>query len=190
MALFINKRFVGLVIVLALAVVSWWLQQHEEKVHGEPQSEDGLVIDYAIRDFEMTAMDEQGQPRNRLKAVSMEHFSNDDSALLKQPDLLVYRESGEPWRLTSGLAKVFKGGEVVHMSGGVQMRRLDDAGTTTMQVDTDELWVYADREYAESEEMVFIKDSMGTTEAKGMTIDLAAGRLQLLAAVRGKYVVE
>jgi len=189
MVLAINKRFIGLVIVLALAVTSWWFQ-YEEKGLGEDKAEDGLVIDYAIRDFEMTAMDEQGQPRNRLKAVSMEHFSNDDSALLEQPDLLVYREGGEPWRLTSGMAKVYQGGTVVHMSEGVQMRRLDDAGQTTMQVDTPELWVYSEREYAESSERVVIRDSMGITQAKGMTIDLSAGRLQLLAEVQGKYVVE
>ena len=81
---------------------------------------------------------------------------------------------------------------MLYTTAGVELYqpRLDDAGETTMQVDTRELWVYSDQEYAESSDKVMIKDAMGITRAEGMKIDLKAGRLQLLAAVRGEYVLE
>ncbi len=185
----VNSRFIGLVVVLALAVLSWWLQR-EEQTQRAGVEDDGRIADYAIRDFEMTVMDEQGRPRNRLKAVSMEHFSDDDSAELQRPDLLVYRQKGEPWRLSSESAVVYQGGLVIYMQGVVQMRQLGDTGQVTMRMDTRNLWFYSEREYAESSEQVVISDSMGVTRAKGMKIDLKAGRLQLLAAVQSEYVLE
>jgi len=185
----INSRYVGLVVVLALAVLSWWLQR-EEQAQGADVPDEGRVADYAIRDFEMTTMDAQGRPRSRLEAVSMAHFSDDDSAELQRPELLVYRQNGEPWNLSSESAVISQGGTVIHLRGVVQMRRLDDAGQVTLQVDTRELWFYSDQEYAESSEQVVISDAMGVTRAKGMTIDLKAGRLQLLAGVQSEYVLE
>ncbi len=186
----INKRFIGLIVVLILAVFSWWLQQREDLSQGVEEEGDGHVVDYAIRDFEMAAMDDTGKPRHHLTALSMEHYADDDSAKLERPNLQVYRKNGEPWVVKSDSALVYQGGSVVHMQGAVQMRRLDEAGQTSMQVDTRDLWVYADQEYAESAEAVVIQDSMGVTRAEGMKVDIKAGRLQLLAAVRGEYTLE
>ncbi len=183
----ISKRYIGLSVIAALAGLSWWLQQEEQGAHLISQGEQH-VIDYSLKDFEITAMDERGLPRHIMKAAHMVHYSDDDSAELSQPHMLVYREKGGPWILQSEAALVYQGGDKIWLQGDVhiEQRREDDKGM--LLLDTRDLWIYADQDYAESSEAVVIRDGLSVTRAKGLKIDLEQGRMQLLANVRGEYV--
>lgn len=184
-----NKRYIGLLAVLGLALLSWWFQRQESSQEAGPLR-DAHVVDYSMRDFEVTAMDDAGRPRHRMQAVSMLHYADDDSAELEQPQLLLYRSDNERWSLRAEKAQLYHGGSLVLLKGSVQARRLDAADRVTLELDTRDLWVYTDQQRAESGEQVEIRESHGTTRAQGMKIDLKAGRIELLAAVRGEYVRE
>ena len=182
----INKRYVGLGLILVLAVLGWWLQR-EEVAFDARQEVDEHVMDYAIKDFEITVMDEAGVPRHRLQAEKMIHFSDDDSAELANPYLQIYRDEGGPWELSSDVALVYQGGSLVLLQGDVHIKRQDGADSVPLTLDTRDLWVYAAQDYAESKEVVTIRDALGVTQAKGLYVDLDGGRLQLLSEVRGEY---
>lgn len=184
-----GKRYIGLFIVVVLALLSWWFQ-HRERAPEAGQARDAHVVDYTMRDFEATAMDDAGRPRHRMQAVLMRHYADDDSAELEQPQLLLYRGADERWSLQAETAQLYHGGAEMLLQGSVQMRRLDATDRVTLELDTRELWVYADQERAETGEAVEIRESRGVTRAQGLKIDLKAGRFDLLAAVRGEYVLE
>jgi LPS export ABC transporter protein LptC len=143
-------------------------------------------------------MDDSGRPRHRLQAPLMRHYADDDSAELQQPQLLLYRtivtDTGgateERWQLHAEMAQLYHGGAELLLQGRVQMRRLDAAGKVTLTLETRDLWVYTDQKRAESAEEVEIREDRGVTRARGVKIDLKEGRLELLAAVRGEYVLE
>lgn len=187
-----GKRYGVLLVVLALALLSWWLQR-QEQAPAAVQQRDTHVVDYSMRDFDMTVMDDAGKPSHRLEAVSMLHYADDDSAELEQPHLLLYRaatEGGgdEHWVLHAEKARLYKGGDVVFLQGEVRMRRLGAAEGAALELDTRDLWVYPKPQRAETGEAVEIREAHGVTRAQGLKINLKAGRLELLAAVRGEYV--
>lgn len=186
-----GKRYGLLLIVLALALLSWWFQRQASSP--APAVEGGAHrVDYSMSDFEVTVMDEAGRPRHQLDALAMRHYGDDDSAELEQPSLLLHRTladgTAERWRLQSERAQLHQGGERVLLEGRVVMQRLDPAGRVTLELETRDLRVEPRLQRAESDAAVEIREGRGTTRAKGLKIDLKAGQIELLAAVRGDYV--
>lgn len=187
----LTKRHITLWIVLLLAVLSWWVQRQEDKSFEQPEESESLVMDFSFSDFVITAMDDDGVPKHRLLGKSMIHYANTDYAELIEPRLEVYREAGlKPMTLDSEFALVYQNGELVLLQGEVILLRHDEARQNIMEVQTRDVWVYHEQEFAETGEMVTITDNMGTTTAKGMKLDMKAGTIELLAEVRGEYVLQ
>ncbi len=191
-----SRRYLGLLVVLALALLSWWFQRQESSP-AVGQQGDVHVVDYSMSDFEVTAMDEAGRPRHRLRAVSMQHYADDGSAELEQPQLLLYLPAGptapaapERWSLRAERARLYRDGALALLEGTVQAQHFDGADKVTLELQTRDLWVYVDEQRAESDQPVEIRERHGTTRAQGLKIDLKAGQIELLAAVRGEYVRE
>jgi len=176
--------------VLLLAVLGLWMQQQEDQAVRQLQDEAAAVMDYSMSDFEITAMDEKGRPKHRLKGTSMLHYAETDYAELVQPHLDIYRDDAGPMSLDAELAMVYQGGESVLLKGDVKILRQDQSKQNDMQVQTRDVWFYADKESAETSELVTIHDAVGITTARGMRVDTRAGSVHLLAAVRGEYVLE
>jgi len=187
----IKKRHITLWVVLLLAVLGWWLQREGGQIQIQPQKLPE-VVDYSLTDFVITAMDEHGAPKQRLSGKSMVHYAERDYAEMKQPHLEVYGETnmGGPVQVDAELAKVYQGGDSVLLAGDVSMVRQDPGRKSELQVQTRDLWYFSPSEYAETSADVTIRDELGVTRARGMTMDMKAGTLDLLAAVRGEYVLE
>ncbi len=186
----IRKRTLTLWVVLLLTVLGLWLQQQEDQGVRQLQDDAAPVMDYSMSDFEITAMDEKGRPKHRLQGVSMLHYAETDYAELVQPHLEIYRDDAGPMTLDAELAMVYQGGESVLLQGDVKILRQNQARQNDMQVQTRDVWFYADKEIAETTELVTIRDGIGITTARGMKVDTRAGSVHLLAAVRGEYVLE
>ncbi len=192
-----HKRYISMVVVLVLALLSWWFQR-QESATGVEQPRDSHVVDYSMRDFEVMAMDEQGRPRHRLRAVSMQHYMDDGSSILEQPELLLYRPTTqlggqltvERWQLRAEQAHIESNGAEALLKGAVQVQHIDEKETVMQELLTRDLRVYVDQQRAESGAAVEIRERHGVTRAQGLKIDIKAGQIELLAAVRGEYVRE
>ncbi len=192
-----HKRYISMVVVLVLALLSWWFQR-QESATGVEQPRDSHVVDYSMRDFEVMAMDEQGRPRHRLRAVSMQHYMDDGSSILEQPELLLYQPVGQPagpqaverWQLRAEQAHIESNGAEALLKGAVQVQHIDEKETVMQELLTRDLRVYVDQQRAESGAAVEIRERHGVTRAQGLKIDIKAGQIELLAAVRGEYVRE
>ncbi len=186
-----TKRHITLWILLLLAVLSWWLQRQEGQSFQPPEKGESLVMDFSFSDFVITAMDNNGEPKHRLLGKSMIHYVDTDFAELTEPRLEVYREMElEPMTLDSERALIYQNGDSVLLQGEVVLLRHDEARENIMKVLTRDVWVYHDQEFAETGERVTITDNMGITTAKGMKLDMKAGTIELLAEVRGEYVLQ
>ncbi len=196
-----HKRYISMVVVLVLALLSWWFQR-QESATGVEQPRDSHVVDYSMRDFEVMAMDEQGRPRHRLRAVSMQHYMDDGSSTLEQPELLLYQPAGQPvgqpggpqaverWQLRAEQAHIESNGAEALLKGAVQVQHIDEKEKVMQALHTRDLRVYVDQQRAESGAAVEIRERHGVTRAQGLKIDIKAGQIELLAAVRGEYVRE
>ncbi|MFQ5469130.1 MAG: LPS export ABC transporter periplasmic protein LptC [Gammaproteobacteria bacterium] len=170
-----------------VAVLSWLLLRSTEPKHLKALTDLRSVPDYFLRDFEITSMDEIGNPRYRLTASSMQHYSHDDSSRLVNPSMIVFDDELEAWKIKSDEGHLQHHGETLFLGGDVLITRLNVVRRDSMKISTRDLTVKTGVEYAETSQPVEIVSDLGITTAIGMQMYYKNRVLHLLNKVRGKY---
>ncbi|MGD8796797.1 MAG: LPS export ABC transporter periplasmic protein LptC [Thiohalophilus sp.] len=143
--------------------------------------------DYFLQDFTATTLDKSGEPQHRLVADYLEHFPDDDTIVITQLKLSMYRKDLPPWTAQARQGVVYEEGERVELSGEVELYRPAIGREEALTLKTEQLTVYPRREYAETDAAVTITGDRSETRAKGMSLDMQRGLLKLRADTRGTY---
>lgn len=184
------------ILLLALAIfysARYWPQRLPmipESV--APVTEDARP-DYVITDFHAIDLDESGRIRYELTATQLAHFGTPQRADLTAPDMIFYRdnhaEAGErpPWQLTARNGTLSESGKRLDLAGNVRVARLVAEDSDGMTMETEQLTVYGDREFAQTSRPVALRAAQAQLTGTGMDIDLKHGQLNLHTRVRGHY---
>lgn len=128
---------------------------------------------------------ESGALNYELLATTIRHFEYDAITRLQSPDLTMYSTTGLPWRTTAGQGFIRKEigpdqvpEELVFLRSRVVLRQREDDGRF-MTLKTPHLYVYPDRQYAQTDQSVTIDTDVGQTTAVGMAANLAKGTVLL-----------
>ncbi len=176
----------GLSVLLALVLLAAWLQQRERVVVPPAVSTD-KEVDYYLKDFVITVMDENGRPAQRMTGTSLMHFNDDDSAEVLQPQVTSFASGADAWTLTAPQALIYEGGARAWLPQEVLIER-GGVADQAARIETRDAWIYPEREYLETAAAVTITRANGVTRAVGLEIDMAKQQMRLLAEVRGEYV--
>ena len=69
-------------IVIASAIVSWWLVQEDASTTRTIAKSGPREIDYYVTGLDVTRMTLAGKPANRLRAEKLHHYTDDDTTEL------------------------------------------------------------------------------------------------------------
>lgn len=176
-----------LIAALLLAVVSggllWLRSAGDREVTGAPPA-DGHVPDYYLETFTLTAMTPSGRPDHRLDATRMEHFPDDETSELERPHMVFYRPAGPAWHVDAERGWVGPDGDTVRLLGRVDITRDGASGHTPMHIETRDLDVHLEREYAETDAAVTARSPNTVTHAVGMRAELSRSWLELRSQVK------
>jgi len=174
-------------VLLVLAGGSWWLTQDlEEEPERRPRPPH--TPDFWIEELSALTMDKQGQPRRRLNAAVMRHFPDDESTELEQPEIELLAPGKPPWLVRSEQGWVSADGDLVLLQGKVFIDREGDEEVRPVHLETRDLRVQPDDEYAETDNPVQIVSGSSRVESTGLQAWLREPmRIKLLADVRGHY---
>ena len=172
---------------VALAIVAvistlWLSQLGDHKVQAKRFK--GHAPDLTMEEFEVTTMGEDGSPLHRLSGAYMAHFTDTRTKELTHPHLVVYREGAEPWHVASERGWVSPDNDVLMLLGKVDIWRNKPDGKREIHIETEDLRVLPDEEYAETELPVSISTRESYTRGTGMRAYLDESRVQLLSNVR------
>ena len=182
-----NRRILIITVLVALAVLlNNWLSGQREESKREQEAATEHVPDYFMRDFTATTMNQAGKPDQRLQAQLMQHYGDDGSMVLTQPQLTLYAKGQAPWLITAARGEVRNDGKEVLLSGGVRMNR--SSNNEQMELVTDNMLIRPQQRYAQTDAPVTVTAPQGKLTAVGLRAYLADERLKLLARVRGDYV--
>jgi lipopolysaccharide export system protein LptC len=171
------RALLTLLAAALLVALGWWLQ---DLIRPPELSETALPAtspDYYMDVFTLTAM-------------NMAHYPDDDHSDLAEPHLIIFRTDGAPWRLDSDRGRASGDGTLVNLLGAVHMTRARSPTNRPVSIDTRNVLVRPDDNYAETAEPVFMKSEMSRLQGVGMHAYLKVGRLELLSQVRGLYESE
>jgi lipopolysaccharide export system protein LptC len=180
-------RVAGLgVLLLVLAIWSvWWVSSDAPAPISSPQTS---VVDYYLHDVRLTALGADGRPTQSLQVAAIHHFAGDVGTQLSQPELSLYPATGPPWRMVADSGWLDAAGEVLDLSGAVQLSR---ATAVPFQLQTAALQAQLSRRYLETVHPVQIQRGWQQLQATGMQAWLQAPvKIEFLHDVTGRYVPE
>lgn len=177
-----------IIVVVIAATTSWLLKKVELQPFAivEPQRHD---MDYFLTKFNATVMNKDGKPHYILNGSRLEHFPDDGSIDITLPRINLFRDTLSPWQANSDQARVLNKGKLIHLNGKVSMLRPQSATEPEIKIETTNLTIKTDLDYAETRDAVFIQIAQHRLNATGMRVYLADGRLELLSNVDGFYNV-
>ncbi len=175
-------------VVLLIAAYSNWLLTtfRPDKLTGpRPVRHDP---DYFIEGVTATVMQLGGQPRYRLRARRIEHYPDDHSLALTEPRDDYFRPDLPAWHLRAERGRIYDRGEQVFLDGAVSMKRPADRKRPAAELETRDLELLPQQEYAETAARARLRLGRNTLAGTGMQLFLKQGHLELLADGEGTYV--
>ena len=185
-----NLRILVVTIILILvAMATMWIEDDSKKQTAASKESKKVqhVPDYFMENFEITTMNEKGQPSSLLISEKMLHYPDDDSTELSKPLMTMYRDTGEPWKISSDRGWVSSNNELILLSGNVVIDRSSGPNNRPVKVYTDRLRIHPKTDFAETDRPVTMFSDKRRTTAIGMRAYVRQGQLQLLNDVRVHY---
>lgn len=176
----VSQRILWLLGLFLAAVTTTWLLRYLGVERGGPGEEMFHDPDYYMEDFSTLTLEEDGRAKNRLRAVYMAHYPDTDTTELLKPTMEIYRVGRLPLYLSAERGWVTDDNNVVVLRGNVRLWEDDAAGARVLQVDTTEVKVLLDSEYAETDQRAVIVSKSSTITGTGMRAYLKESRLEVV----------
>lgn len=183
------RQFTLILVFIVLATASWWLVERPVE---EPPAAQQVAggIDYYTEGLALTMMDETGRPKRHLSAERWEHYDDGRTELFNQ-QLQLFSNNAPPMSIQSPRATLSADESEWFLYEDVTIDRDAGMDRRPLHVETRNLHVWPDREYAETEEAVRMESRGDWLTARGMQAWFGeSAHIKLLAEVRGRYALE
>lgn len=147
-----------------------------------------MGADYSLERFVLTLLDESGRTGLSLTGVSLEHDPQANLSRVVAPETSV-NARGARWHGSAARGWVNDAGTQVQLTGNVRLSRLESNGNTPLELQTEVLTLYPERDRASTPALVTLIRPGARLQGEGMMVDLASGYFELDARVRGRYDV-
>lgn len=179
------KRLLTLSIFVIIALAFWGLQNFDgDKDKAVNDHDNPRFVDLFIRDFTLTAMNENGKPGYTLQASYFEHFNDGSNPQIEKP-VLHLLQANSNWIITAKTGEIDNDNHLIILHDDVVMQQQQTE--FPVQVETSQLKINTRNQIARSDQAVNIIQRELKLKAKGLILNNSTGELELLASVKGKY---
>lgn len=183
----VRNSFITLLFIIALILSGWsiLLDHQPKKTVTENFSNQP---DAFMEDNHLTIMNKEGKPTLKLNTPKAIHFAENDMTEMFTPHITVYRQTAEPWRITSDYAKSKRGISEITFWDNVVIQHLPDTDNPLTTIHTAALTIFPNQQMAKTaEEITFIQPNT-KIKAVGMLANWSTGTVKLLSQAREEYV--
>jgi lipopolysaccharide export system protein LptC len=176
-----------LLLLLALAAASLWL---ERAVQAPERDQSGKLRhdpDFIAEDFGITKMDAAGKPEYILSAERMQHYPDDESTSVVAPRLVQRHDNANPVVIRADRGLIAKKGDEASFYGSVVVVREAGRGQSELRVQTEYLQVIPDRDLARTDKPVIITEGRSRLSGIGMEFNNKTRQFALQSQVRGTF---
>lgn len=144
--------------------------------------------DAFMENVNATIMNKEGLPALKVTTPKLVHYLENDTTNIYKPDVIIYRQSPQPWHINSEYAEAIQGTAKVIFWNNVIIKHLADTANPFTTMQTYALEVFPDKQIAETNQGVTIQQPDTTVHATGMIANLNNGTVKLLSNAQGEYV--
>jgi lipopolysaccharide export system protein LptC len=152
-----------------LGGLAWWLLERQSAPE-PPALQRQRSPDYVVSGFKAIETDETGRPSRQLVAKQLRQFVDEDLAELDRPNLTLFEADAPPWRASSRQGLLLAGGDEIRLSDAVRIERDASPGGRPVRLDTSELTVWPQRQYAQGDRPVRIESKRDWLTATGLRL--------------------
>jgi len=181
------RHWLPLLPLLGLLAVTYWLDQ---QVQPEPPRADPRLRhdpDAFMGNFTAVRFNHAGQTSFIMSAQNLKHYPDDDSTTIDAPQLTSLAEGRPPIHVVARRGTVTNRGDEVFLYEDVEVLREASPEREQMTLETEYLHVIPDRDWADSNQPVLLRDPHNTIHAVGLEMDNRRQTLKLLSQVRSTH---
>lgn len=159
------------VVVLGIvSLVTWWVAKSLMPAEELPYKPPLGQIDYYSYNLRRVVMDETGQAKDQLEAEKLIHYEQDNRTELTHPKMTLYTKKGPPWIIQAESANTMDNGEIVFLHGSVHVLRDADENGRAIHIETSEVRVKPDEQYAETDQWIQVASPPDTLTGVGAQV--------------------
>jgi lipopolysaccharide export system protein LptC len=183
---FSTSRLFPLVLMLALAMLTFWLERtvREEQPHPSLRRHDP---DYLVEQFVMTKYNAAGMLESTLTAAKMVHYPDDDSTELVAPRVVQAKPNEPRMTLSAERGTLSNNGEEIFLFGNALLVREAGAGKPEARVQSSFLHVIGARSMVRTDREVTVSEPGRALSGRGMEYYNETWQLFLRDQVRGRF---
>ncbi len=184
-------RLVLLTVLLALLLLTWWALRPSAPPSAANAEAPANRVDYFVSGLDLVTYDERGLPLRRLRARRLDHFEGSGETQLEKPRLWIYQDARLLWKVTADSGTLSKDRRRLQLHDAVTLHRALTERLPAMQLQTRDVLVKPEKEYAETDAPVTITSRSDWIKAVGMRAWLRPpGKIHFQAHTRAYYVAE
>lgn len=143
--------------------------------------------DYVLHDFELVALDDQGQESFTLHAPLLQETPGARSMDLDRPLFFVPDDKGHYWQVRARRGWVSPSHDRIRLQGNV-LGTSPPEDMHKVDLRTDQMTVFPHRHHASSPGVVTVTQPGSILRGRGLEVALDTRRYALLSQVRSRYV--
>ena len=181
-----NTRLFPLLLMLSLALLTFWLERAARMDQGHPSLR-RHDPDYLVHNFRIVGYGPAGAPESMLSARRMVHYPDDDSTNLDSPRVLQTKTGEAPMTLTADRGALSQNGEDTFLYDNVLLVRSAIPQLPEMRMETSFIHVVRARSLFRTDREIAIHEDGRLLTGRGLEYDNESRVLQLRAKVRGRF---
>lgn len=181
-----NWRVTATVLLLLGAIATGWSLLHQRGGSAATGPAGGRS-DYVLHDFELVALDDQGQESFTLRAPHLQETPGARTMDLDHPLFLLPDDQGRYWQVQARRGWVSATRDRIKLQGSV-LGTSPREDARNIRLTTEQLTVFPDRHHASSPVVVTVTQPGSILRGRGLEVALDTRRYEFLSQVRSRYV--
>ncbi len=178
-----TTRLFPLALMLALALLTFWLDHQVRVEGGEHPSSRRHDPDYLVFNFTSTTFGRDGKAETVLSAAKMLHYPDDDSTELTAPRVMQAKPEQPRFTAQADRGKISREGDEIFLYDNVVLVREPEADRPAARMTTSFLHILRDRSLVRTDREVHFQEDGRSLEGRGMEYYNATRELLLHADV-------
>ncbi len=180
-------RLLTLFALAALAISTWFLSSPGRMPGAGTAARQAETPGYYLKDGVLTEYDADGKPTVRIAAKRIDQVQHGDEVLLHDIRVEYQAPDGAQWVMVGDTAHVRPGGNIVDLSGNVELQGMERERTGAPVIRTEMLTYDVAQSIASTDGDVHIDFLLHTLTAHGLVANLRERSVRLESRINGHF---